>query len=235
MEYSISLALYDFLPGLFTGIALFFIAQMVRRADTRFTTLAFAGGGLVLLAGLLKATWKLIIAVGGPEILLLSELMFPLMAPGFTLVAFAVWGAIRTLNNKAAPNNLWLIASVLIVVAALAAFANTVVLGTVRGYFPIFLGLASISNVSLSVMLIAESIRRKRFDLAGLFFVNIAMVFALQPLAAMPEMSIAMHWFEQTLTSAGAATFAVAGYLMMIDVGVDVTIDVVDHSRMAPA
>jgi hypothetical protein len=41
------------------------------------------------------------------------------------------------------------------------------------------------------------------------------MVFALQPIAAMPDKSIAIHWFEQTLTSGGAAAFALAGYLML--------------------
>jgi len=75
--------------------------------------------------------------------------------------------------------------------------------------------LASVANVGLSILLIRDALRVQRRGAALLFFVNIAMVFALQPIAAMPDKSIAIHWFEQTLTTGGAAAFALASYLLL--------------------
>lgn len=205
-DYTVGLALYDFFPSLFTGIALFYLARMLPQAAH--ARLAALGGGLVVLAGVLKATWKLIMATSGTDIVLFSEALFPLMGPGFFFVALAVWASLR---SRPTPY-LWRVAAL---VAALAfVLAGLLTLNTERGYFPVFLMLASLSNVALSVMLINAAVRRGRWLAGGLFFVNIAMVFALQPIAQMPDKSIAIHWFEQSLTTGGAAAFALAAFLL---------------------
>lgn len=215
MDYSLELALFDFTPVLFTGLALFFLATLVGRTSPDNGKLAATGAALVVLAGTLKATWKLIAATTGNEILLLSELMFPLMAPGFVLMAFAIWGALRENAGQAVPS--WLGAAALGVVGLVFAWATLRTVGQAlpRGYFFPFLLLASIANVALSIMLIAAAVRRRQALTGLLFFVNIAMVFALQPIAAMPDKSIAIHWFEQALTSGGAAAFALASWLLL--------------------
>lgn len=212
MDYSLGLALYDFLPGIFTAIALYFIAQTVRHNVPQHDWMAALGGSLVVAAGLMKASWKLIVATTGQEIVWLSELMFPLMGPGFALVAFAVWSSVRATQNRSTPRYLGAIALGIIALTVGLALYSTLIAGNARGYFPIFLMLASISNVALSIFLIRESLRQRLRGVALLFFLNIAMVFALQPIAAMPDKSIAIHWFEQTLTSGGAAAFALAAY-----------------------
>ncbi|MFP4322319.1 MAG: hypothetical protein ACLFTK_07690 [Anaerolineales bacterium] len=213
-EYSIPLAVYDFAPALFTGAALYFLAQLVRHHAPQLRWLAYSGGGLVVLAGVLKASWKLVMALSAQDIVLLSEIMFPLMGPGFAFVAFALWGGLRRADDKPIPANISALAMGIVAVAIALAFISTVVMGNERGYFPVFLMLASISNVGLSIMLIRAALRRGQRGIAGLFFVNIAMVFALQPIAATPDKTMALHWFEQTLTSGGAACFALASYLL---------------------
>lgn len=217
-DYTIGLALYDFLPALFTGVALYCLAIMVSRTAPESRWLAYLGGGLVVTAGVLKASWKLVVATSGQDVVLLSEAMFPLMGPGFALVAFAVWSSVRRANGRTTPRHLGKVALGVVAVACVLAFYSTVIAGNERGYFPVFLMVASVANVVLSVLLIREALRHGRRGAALLFFVNIAMVFALQPIAAMAEPSIAMHWFEQTLTSGGAAAFALASWLLLREV-----------------
>lgn len=217
-DYSIALAIYDFLPSVFTGFALMFIAQMVGRSAPQSQGMAVIGGGLVVLAGVLKASWKLIMATTGQDIVLLSEAMFPLMGPGFLLVGLAVWSGLRSARGKSVPSYLDGIALAILVAVVGLALHSMFIAGNERGYFPVFLMLASLSNVGLSILLIREALRRQRRTMAFLFFLNIAMVFALQPIAAMPEQSIAIHWFEQTLTSAGAAAFMTAAFLLLREV-----------------
>ena len=215
MEYSISLALYDFLPSIFTAIGLVFVAQMVTQADAANRRLAYVGAVLVVVAGFTKALWKLIMALGGPDILVLREALFPLMGPGFLLVALAIWAAMRRTHGKPSPRYLVPLALVVVFAFCTLALVLTFGAGNPRGYFPVFLMLATISNISIAVMCIRESLTQGKRLAAMLFFVNIGMVFALQPIAAMPDKSIAIHWFEQTLTVGGAAAFAYAAFLLM--------------------
>jgi hypothetical protein len=103
---------------------------------------------------------------------------------------------------------------VIILVYAAAAWV-TWGAGVERGWSPIFLMLATVANIGLTVMLVGEARKRGKPMMALLFVINIAMVFALQPIAQMPDKSIAIHWFEQTLTAGGAAAFAYASWLLL--------------------
>jgi hypothetical protein len=213
-EFTVGLALYDYIPTVFTAAGLFFIFAMIRQTAPTHSWLALLGGSMIVLGGLLKATWKLVMATGGPDYIWLSEPLFPLMAPGFLFVTIAVWAGMRGASGKPIP--IWLTGFGFLIVIATFIYADIrmFVQQIERGWFFPLLLLASVSNVTLSVMLITGAVRRKRWVAAGLLFVNIAMVFALQPIAAMENMSIAMHWIEQTLTIGGAAAFAVGAYLM---------------------
>lgn len=214
-DYTVGLALYDYLPGIFTGLGLYFVAQIIRRYAPTYQYMAYVGATLVVAAGLMKATWKLIMATSGQDIPLLSQSLFPLMGPGFLLFAVALWAAIRGLRNKPVSSRLVLYTVLVIVIGVVLAISLTISTDNPRGWFPVFLMMASISNVAIATMLIREAWVRRRRLMGGLFFLNIAMVFALQPIAQMPDKSIAIHWFEQTLTTGGAGAFALASYWLL--------------------
>jgi hypothetical protein len=69
-----------------------------------------------------------------------------------------------------------------------------------------------LGNISLTLLLFVAAWHQGKWGLALLFTVNLAMVFALIPTAQIEPKTIALHWFEQTLTAAGAANFAFASY-----------------------
>ncbi|MEO0564115.1 MAG: hypothetical protein AAF125_18565, partial [Chloroflexota bacterium] len=198
----------------------------------RLSWLMTLGSVMIVTGGLMKATWKLVMATSGTDIVWLSESLFLLMAPGFLFVAVTAWASMHAVSGKTVP--IWLLGLPLLVVILVLVVADvrTMVQGIERGWFFPFLLLASVSNVALAAMLITGAARRGKWLAVFLLSLNIGMVFALQPLAAMDDMSIAMHWIEQTLTIAGAAAFAGGAYLML-DVMVTEARQVV--LRMAPA
>lgn len=57
-DFILSLALFDFLPVLFTGLAVYWIACMTQGRDTEQSYLPFLGATLVFVADGLKATRK---------------------------------------------------------------------------------------------------------------------------------------------------------------------------------
>ncbi|MGF1507058.1 MAG: hypothetical protein ACFB51_18285 [Anaerolineae bacterium] len=213
-EFTIGLALYDFLPGIFIGIALFLIARMVQRTDPSSAPMAYIGAGLVTASGVFKALWKLIIATGGPDIVLLDEQLFILMAPGFTLTMVAVWSALRARRGKHSPGWLWVLPVAAIAIVYAIGLYQTLGAGVERGWFQPVMSLASIANLTLTVLLVIECVRSGKWPVGVLFVINFVMIFPLIAIAQMSEISIAMHWFEQTLTVGQSAAFALAAYLL---------------------
>jgi hypothetical protein len=211
-QYGLDLALFNFVPVLLTALALAFIARLARTLAAASAPMALAGAALVVLAGLCKASWKLILAGGGPDLPWLASALFPLMAPGFTLLAFAVWRAQRT--TAAPPRRPWLVPLALIGLAYGIAALRSWGLGVDRGWFLPLLALASLANLTLTALLLRESWRRRVVWLAPLFLVNLAMVFALQRIARIEPMTLDLHWLEQSLTALGAGAFALGAVLL---------------------
>ena len=211
-QYGLDLALSNFLPVLFTALALFCIARLARALAPANEPMALLGAALVVLAGLCKALWKLILALGGPDLPWLANALFPLMAPGFTLLALALWHAQRkTLGPPP---------------AALAHASGAdrpglrhrrpAYLGVGRGtrLVPALMTLASLANLTLTALLLRETWRRRALWLAPLFLVNVAMVFALQRIARIEPKTLSLHWLEQSLTALGAGAFALGACLL---------------------
>ncbi len=211
-ELTLPLALFNLLPVVFTGLALWFLARLVGDLDPAHWRMAGAGGVLILLGGLSKAVWKLILVTTGQDLTWLSSALFPLMAPGFALLAGAALGVL--LRVRGWGEGVWIrygVAAVILVVVV-AVVVRTLGMGIPRGWFLPLLGLTSVANLVLSLVLIASALRLGRTDAALLFGVNLAMVFALPPIAMASPDTLFMHWLEQVLTAIGTAAFALGAY-----------------------
>ena len=211
-DFTLGLALYDFVPVLFTAVAVLFIARMIQQHEPTRAPLAYTGAGLVIAAGLSKALWKLLVTTTGQDIGLLANALFPLMAPGFTLLAFSFWSAMCRRRGNATRHYITVMSLLAIFLVFLIAFIRSWGLEIERGWFMPIMTLASVTNLALTVMLMVAAWRQGRWPLALLFVVNVAMVFALQQIAQIEPMTIALHWLEQTLTAVGAGAFALASF-----------------------
>lgn len=93
--YSLAVALLDFLPVVLTAVALILLARGIAVRHRALAPIATTAAVLVPLGGACKASWKLILALGGPHLPWLENLLFVLMAPGFTALAFSLHHARR--------------------------------------------------------------------------------------------------------------------------------------------
>lgn len=211
-DFTLGLALYDFLPVMLTGVAVLYLARLIIMQDVPNGGLAFAGAGLVFGAGMSKAVWKLNVTLTGQDVTWLANLLFPLMAPGFVLIGVGIWAVERQLRGKQVPSWIWGAAVVAIVAVYVLAFVRTVDPQIERGWFMPIMGMASVGNIGLTVLLMVLSLRYSKWGLAILFLLNLAMVFVLIPIAQIEPKTISLHWIEQTITSGGAAAFALASF-----------------------
>jgi hypothetical protein len=222
-DLTLPLAMFNLLPVLLTGVALLFLARLVRQqvpagrgAGARWPRRwAVIGALLVVAGGLSKAAWKLILVLTGQDLVWLASLLFPLLGPGFVLLAAAVWAGGRRLLGRAVPDWLSLFALALILLAAAAVVVRMAWLDIPRGWFMPLLLLTTAGSLTLSLVLIALSARLRLWAGAALFAVNLAMMLVLPTIAMIEPKTLGVHWLEQLLTAAGGLCFAIAAWLLL--------------------
>jgi hypothetical protein len=171
--------------------------------------MALAGLILTGTGGLLKATGKLVMALGGPDIALLNLALFPLIGPGFTLFAFAFLYVRRTWRDQPAPRFVWLVPVMIIVV--FTGFSLSVAFNG-GPWRLIFLLLATLANILLSVMLITAAWKRGMTLVGALFLTNLIITLVMSQMAQIPMQTIALQWFEQLTQTLGQACFLFASW-----------------------
>lgn len=213
MDYTLSLALVDFLPVAFTAVGMFFVARMVWHTGQAQGQMAMLGAGLIVAGGFLKAAWKLIMAAtqGGRDIRWLDNSLFILMAPGFVLMSAAVWCAVRAVRGRTL-GPVW--PAPLITIALM--FAGSLALALRNPGSPawerILLGVMVLATVVTSTLLIVFAFRQRMPFMGALFVVNLVGVFVLNGLARMDHQTIALQWLEESINTVSWLAFAFAAW-----------------------
>jgi len=212
--YTLGLALEDFVPVIFSSIGLYFVSRMVTNVNARLGQMATIGFILVSIGGFLKATWKLVMALTQTQtnIVWFDKGMFMWMSVGFTLLAFALWFMSEIRSGKRKPNRIWLGPSIVLGFSLVAILFTGFPDPNVNTWRFILLGVMTIGNVVMVVLLIQQARYNNLNKMAWLFLVNIVIVFVLSGLARIPEQSIPLQWTEQLLNTFGQGAFAYAAW-----------------------
>lgn len=209
MQITVPLALEDFLTVIFSGIGLVLLTRMVSQMDRALGRMALIGTILTVAGGTLKATGKLILAMGGPDLPVLNLGLFPLIAPGFSLLFWALYQIRRALRNEPTIRRPWLVPSIVIGLFAVGSIALSIVGGPWR--VPLIL-LSSLANVSLLIML-AVAAWKRGMRMASVFFViTLVVVLVMSQMAQMKFQAIEMIWFEQITQTIAQALFAIGAW-----------------------
>lgn len=205
---SVPLALEAFLPVLFIGLGMFFIVRLVRQLDRNCGHLASLGFLLITLGTFLHTLWKLILATTELNIPVLNHSLFIFSAPGFVLVAWAVW---NTFYGGPSGTPVWVVPVIVIVVGGGAAAINALSKGGQR-WFYILLGLATVAQIATAVLLAWQSWRR-RLALASLLFIFYLVVVSVQTsFFQLLSSSITLQWIEQIVNTIILGAFAYASW-----------------------
>ena len=90
--FTVGLALLDFVPVIAFGLAMLFLALKFKSA------LFIIGAILVLLGGVFKASWKLILGTSKKDVKWMNKMMWPCMGVGFVLMIVGVIVGLKNIN-----------------------------------------------------------------------------------------------------------------------------------------
>ena len=208
MEYTLSLALVDFLPVTFTAIGYFFLCRMVSHINEQQGKIASIGAILIVAGGFFKAVWKTFMASteGVTNIVWMDEGLFVWMAPGYTLLAWSVWQTVREVRLKKTFHT-WLLPLILSVLTLGYAYY----LSTTGGSWNLILLIVLVLGSTItSILLIAFAFRDNLKSTGMLFIINLICVFILSGLARIPEQTIMLQWFEESINTVSWFCFLIA-------------------------
>jgi hypothetical protein len=211
MEYTISLALVDYLPVFFTALGLIAITRMVAHINPAQGRVALLGTLLTVTGGFFKATWKLFMASsnGTVNIRWMEDGLFVFMAPGYTLLAWSVWQTVSAVQGKKTFH-----AWHLPLTAILMLFSLSIFLYFTQPESPawerILLTVMVLATIVTGIFLIIFGFRQM-LPLAGwLFTLNLVGIFILNGLARIDGQTIALQWVEEGINALSWLAFAIA-------------------------
>jgi hypothetical protein len=186
----LSLALFDFIPNLFFLLG---AVWLYRRAYP--TTLFAVGAALVFLNGMSKAVWKLIVAVGGPDIAWLSQVFVVLLSGGFLLMFVAALRAARV--PRVQP-------------LGASAGAHMAVMAMAPWKIP-FMAVAVISAVGFYTLLMRRAWQGGARFGALAFGLSLLATFAMSGLSSGPQ-TLFTNWVAESVNAANQALFAAGAW-----------------------
>ncbi|MCD9198616.1 hypothetical protein [Aeromicrobium wangtongii] len=187
-EYTVALALEDFVPVMLAGVALMITAQATGRRVPRVFPIALIGAIVVTTGGLAKATWKILVASGCHEYPILEQLLFPCLAFGFSALVWALLSAKRGSELTGWP---------------FAVFPVAAAIGALwMGHMWPLLIAAAVSATALGVTAAVIAFKAGRRVIGALFVVYVLGTNILPSLAARPEQSVQIQWAEQLTNTA---------------------------------
>ena len=101
MDFTIEMALVDYIPVIFFAIAGIILMGDLYSKMTKLNFLVFAlGTSAVAIAGACKATWKLIYAATQTDISFLNKMFFPTQSIGFLLAGIGILSMLLFKKNR---------------------------------------------------------------------------------------------------------------------------------------
>ncbi len=193
MEYSLSLALFDFVPIIaFLAGSYFLVRIAIQHRGTACGRMMMAGTGLIFTGGFLKASWKLLYVIGVGDYQLMSQAQFVLLSIGF--------------------------AGMLV---SLSYLARNLVKGEVLGSVAMistwkipFLTVMTLCSLGAHGILSYLSFRKRAPLAGGLFILAILCMLGMSGMASSLEQTVANQWLEEGINSIGQISFAFGSFLL---------------------
>ena len=189
---SVPMALMDYIPVIFYGFTASILCRdLFGKMSRQVYTMFSAGTVFIFLAGLLKATWKLLYGAGICDFQALNNIFLPVQSIGFLLTGVA---AVLMLVGKKVP-----------VLAVPPVFGGTMV------FIPmIVLGLGAIITV---LSLLAAKLKKK--GLIVLFVLSFLASLAMGGMASQDSSQAWVNWVEQSLNCVGQGALLLG--VMLLD------------------
>ncbi len=195
MDFTISMALVDYIPVIFFGIAAVILMRDLYNKMSKGAFALFSAGVIdITVAGVLKATYKLLYAAGACDFQALNAMFFPVQSIGFLLAGVGILAMICYNQDKKT-----------------AAFA--VVPPVFKGTF-IFVSLMVVGLGLIDTVLCILSAKLKKPWLIALFAVSFVCSLCMGYLSSKDFADAAMNWIAEGVNVVGQGAL-LAGAVML--------------------
>jgi hypothetical protein len=195
--YTLELALFNFIPNIAFLIGAYFLVRITSKVCTKSCKwLTLIGSFLVVFAGVLKATWKLLFTLGWANILWMSDIQFVLMAPGYLMIFIAMILLACNLRSQYE-----------ILPALLMA-----------GWKIPFLAVMTLASLGTHIVLIYLSLKHRSRLGAISFLLGLILLLSMGALAG-GEQTIARQWLEEWVNAFAQTGFAIGAWLLYQAIG----------------
>lgn len=208
--FTINLILIEYLIVILSAIGLYFTARIIYQDSNSAGQTAAFGALLIIAGGLCNATAQLLSTLNNSEHHLLSELLWLLKGPGFTLVFAAALQWSLHASHKAPK--------------ALPALMAVIVLGSAIGLddskpenqlsFFILLAAAIMFFSAFVIIFIGHGIKKKLYLAASLLIISLCINLATLPLIQALTLFANTPWVAQVTSTAAQLSFAVGIWLI---------------------
>jgi len=214
-DYTLSLALFDYLPVLAAAFGFFSICRYCAIVGHSTGAWVIFVPLIAVTGGFLKATWKVIVVVADTNIQWMSDQLFFFLATGYILLASVVLLSLQA-ERRGQPlrDDWWRIPAVLAALVITAAFLLKQ--GFEQRYWAfLLLGVLSVCNLLFAVRLIAHSLVRRNWLSGVLFIVNLVFAYTLVGLARIPDQTAQLQWIEEFLNLFANGALAIAAWHLL--------------------
>lgn len=198
----VPLAILDLVPVLLTAAGLRVVRRLAGMADDRVGRWAALGALLVVTGGVAKATWKLIVAAGGPDLPFLYAALYPGLALGYLILAASVVGAERGVRR------VWLAPT--LALSLLVPFSIAVGAEGGRLVPLAWLVTGGSASIALDLALARRALASRLGGPAALLVAHAGATLALQALARPADQSVDLQWVQEVLNCITQGAFIVA-------------------------
>ncbi len=214
--YTVSLALFDYIPVGFSVIALYFLTKRISTLIPELKSFATMAWIFTCSAGILKATWKLLLSASDQKynFLWMSDQLFFMLFIGLSMMAMAVIWSNRESPSTSLMHRRWLM--VLIPLAIVIGFALYLKFSNPesRVWNYMLLGLSTIANLVLSITLIRQAKKEQLTLAAILIALNLIGVFLLSGLGRIEDQTSTLQWIAEAVNTFAQGAFLYGVWLM---------------------
>ncbi len=187
---SVPMALLDYVPVVLFAVAAVLLQRGLYDRMSKGAFALFAGGTImVIAAGLMKATWKLLYALNVCDFERLNQCFFPMQSVGFLLSGIAVVAMLTFPQKKNA-----------VYAAAPAVFPGTM----------IFVALMVLGCLGLCGGLGVLAAKQKKTGAAILFWIAFVLMLGMGYLSSRDFAQASMNWIAEGVNVAGQGALLIA-------------------------
>ena len=193
-DFSVSMALVDYIPVIFFAIASVILLRDLYNKMSKGAFALFSAGVIdVTVAGALKATWKLLYAAGACNFEALDHMFFPVQSIGFLLAGIGILAMLVYNQSEAA-----------LMAAAPPVFSGTFV----------FVGLMVAGLGIMDVVLCILAAKLKKPWLIAIFVLSFVCSLCMGYLSSQDFAEAAMNWIAEGVNIVGQGTLLIGAVLL---------------------